>query len=77
MATWLTHLRVAERVSEQINISDRSLFFAGNIAPHSDTLSDISDWCANGDKTTCDVQGFYIKYISDRLYPEVLRKQCA
>jgi len=42
MATWLTHLRVAERVADQINISDRSLFFAGSIAPDSDMLSDIS-----------------------------------
>ena len=55
MATWLTHLRVAERVADKINISDRSLFFAGSIAPDSDMFSDISHWCANGDKTTCDV----------------------
>lgn len=70
MATWLTHLRVAERVADQINISDRSLFFAGSIAPDSDMFSDISHWCANGDKTTCDVQGFYINYISDSLHAE-------
>jgi hypothetical protein len=70
MATWLTHLRVAERVSDPINISDKSSFFAGSIAPDSDTLSDISHWCANGDKTTCDAQGFYIKYISDSLHTE-------
>ena len=70
MATWLTHLRVAERVSDQINISDRSLFFAGSIAPDLDTLSDISHWCTNADKTTCDAQGFYIKYISDSLHIE-------
>lgn len=66
MATWLTHLRVAEKVSDKINISDRSLFFAGCIAPDSDALSDISHWCADGDKTTCDAQGFYIKYVSDK-----------
>lgn len=70
MATWLTHLRVAERVSDQINISDRSLFFAGSIAPDSDTLSDISHWCTNADKTTCNTQGFYVKYISDNLHIE-------
>ncbi len=64
MATWLTHLRVAERVSEQIDVFDRSLFFAGSIAPDSDIFPDISHWCTSGDKTTCDVQGFYIKYIS-------------
>jgi len=64
MATWLTHLRVAERVADQLNISDRSLFFAGSIAPDSDIPSDISHWCVNGDKTTCDVQGFFNDYIS-------------
>ena len=68
MATWLTHLRVAERVSDQIKISDRSLFFAGIIAPDSDTPSDISHWCTNADKTTCDAQGFYLKYISGSLH---------
>jgi hypothetical protein len=46
------------------------LFFAGSIAPDSNTLSDISHWCINADKTTCDAQGFYIKYISDSLYTE-------
>jgi hypothetical protein len=70
MATWLTHLRIAEKVSAQINISDRSLFFAGSIAPDSDMPSDISHWCVNGDKTTCDVHGFYINCISDSLYVE-------
>ena len=70
MATWLTHLRVAERVADQINISDRSLFFAGSIAPDSDTIPDISHWCTNADKTTCDAQGFYIKYIPDSLHTE-------
>ena len=70
MATWLTHLRIAEKVSAQINISDRSLFFAGSIAPDSDMPSDISHWCVNGDKTTCDVHGFYINCISDSLHVE-------
>lgn len=39
MATWLTHLRVAERVADQINISDRGLFFAGSIAPDSEFIA--------------------------------------
>lgn len=33
MATLLTHLRIAERLSDQINIIDRSVFFVGSIAP--------------------------------------------
>jgi hypothetical protein len=70
MATWLTHLRVAERVADRINISDRSLFFAGSIAPDSDMSSDSSHWCTDGDKTTCDAQGFYIEYLSGSFYAE-------
>ncbi len=70
MATWLTHLRVAEKMSNQINITDRSLFFAGSIAPDTDIPSDISHWCTSADKTTCDAHGFYIKYISHNLQTE-------
>ena len=70
MATWLTHLRVAERVSGKINISDRSLFFAGSVAPDSDLLPDTSHWCNNANKATCDAQSFYSKHISDNLHTE-------
>jgi hypothetical protein len=65
MATWLTHLRVSERLIDKIKVSDNSLFFAGSIAPDTDILPDISHWCNNGDKTTCDVSSFYCKYISN------------
>ncbi len=69
MATWLTHLRVSERLIDKIKISDHSLFFAGSIAPDSDILPDISHWCVNGDKTTCDVSSFYYKYITNYTFP--------
>lgn len=65
MATWLTHLRVSEKLINRIKISDKSLFFAGSIAPDTVIMPDISHWCVNGDKTTCDVSGFYYKYISN------------
>lgn len=65
MATWLTHLRVAEKVSDLINIKDKSYFFAGSIAPDSDIPPDVSHRCVDGDKTTCDAQGFVIKYVLD------------
>lgn len=65
MATWLTHLRVSERLIDKIKISDNSLFFAGSIAPDTDISPDISHWCVNGDKTTCDVGNFYCKYITN------------
>ena len=65
MATWLTHLRVAEKVSDLINIKDKSYFFAGSIAPDSDIPPDVSHRCVDGDKTTCDAQRFVIKYVLD------------
>lgn len=65
MASWLTHLRVSERLCDKIKISDNSLFFAGSIAPDTDISPDISHWCINGDKRTCDVSSFYCKYISN------------
>lgn len=65
MATWLTHLRVSERLIGKVEISDNSLFFAGCIAPDTDISPDVSHWCTNGDKTTCDVDGFYKRYISN------------
>jgi hypothetical protein len=65
MATWLTHLRVSERLINKIKISDNSLFFAGSIAPDTDILPDTSHWCVHRDKTTCDVSNFYYKYVSN------------
>ena len=65
MATWLTHLRVSMKLITKIKISDHSLFIAGSIAPDTNISPDISHWCVNGDKTTCDVSGFYCKYISN------------
>ena len=63
MATWLTHLRISERLIDKINISDHSLFFAGSIAPDTDISPAISHWCIGSDKETCDVRDFYSKYI--------------
>lgn len=63
MATWLTHLRVSERLIDKIKISDHSLFFAGSIAPDTNISPDVSHWCVNGDKATCDVNRFYYKHI--------------
>ncbi len=34
-------MRVAEKVSDQLNVTDTNLFFAGSIAPDTDMLSDI------------------------------------
>lgn len=63
MATWLTHLRIADRLFDEIKINDKTLFFAGNIAPDINISPDITHWCINGDKATCDVNSFYHEYI--------------
>jgi hypothetical protein len=64
MATWLTHLRVADAVSRNFNIQNKTLYFAGSIAPDTDISPDITHWCVHGDKTTCGIDGFYNKYLS-------------
>lgn len=66
MATWITHLRVADRVCEKIIITDKALYFAGSIAPDTSIPPDISHWCSNADKSNCDVELFYEKYIANR-----------
>lgn len=63
MATWLVHLRVADKIFDSMDIRDGSLFFAGSIAPDADNLPDTSHRCKNGDKTTCDADGFYKEYL--------------
>ncbi|MHC1694790.1 MAG: zinc dependent phospholipase C family protein [Eubacteriales bacterium] len=63
MATWLTHLRVADAVSDFTDIKNKTLFFAGSIAPDSGMSADITHWCVGGDKCNCDAQGFFHKYL--------------
>lgn len=42
MASWVTHLMIADRVSEQISELDRHSFCVGNIAP--DCNVENEDW---------------------------------
>ena len=63
MATWLTHLRVADAVRSSLDITDIPLYFVGSIAPDNEFESDISHLCKNGDKTTCNLKGFYHNHI--------------
>ena len=68
MATWLTHLRVADKIFDRFYFRNRSLFFVGCIAPDTVVPPDISHWCTNGDKTTCDTVRFYSKYLEGRFH---------
>ena len=63
MATWLTHIRVAEIINKKLNIKDAPLFFVGSIAPDNGFEADISHWCVNGNKSTCDINRFYRDYV--------------
>lgn len=54
MATWMTHLRVADRLYNRLKISDDALYFTGCIAPDANEPPDKTHWCVNGDKTTCN-----------------------
>jgi len=65
MATMLTHLRVADRLVDKLKIDDGARFFLGVIAPDDGAQPDVTHWCVNGDKTTCDCDGYYDKYIKN------------
>lgn len=66
MATWLTHLRVADKVADSLNIQNFPLYFVGSIAPDNDFPADCSHWCTNGDKKTCSTNKFYDEFVRNR-----------
>lgn len=76
MATALMHLRVADALLEPCQIIANDLFFAGSIAPDSNSdsanwripvtqaeASNISHWTVSGDKSQCHFERFYDTYI--------------
>lgn len=67
MATYVTHLRIADKIYDNLKIRDSSLFFIGCIAPDTDVPPDQSHCCINGDKTTCNTDQFFKKYIENKL----------
>lgn len=68
MATWLTHLRVADQVLSTIRVRNIPLYFAGSVAPDTSIPPDISHFCREGDKTACDLEGFFQRYLLGRFY---------
>ncbi|WDV45752.1 zinc dependent phospholipase C family protein [Clostridiaceae bacterium M8S5] len=76
MATWITHLRVAERILHYYDFSMKE-FLAGNIAPDSGVHNEngtscnppkkVTHWMFkdNNGKNQFDAEGFYKKYISE------------
>lgn len=73
MATWIAHLRVAEKILEKKPQVNYECFTVGNIGPDSgvpnedyssfDPPRDITHWMEDGENT--NAEGFYIKYLKD------------
>ncbi|MCQ1531837.1 zinc dependent phospholipase C family protein [Lutispora saccharofermentans] len=64
MATWLTHLRVAEKIKERIRDIDLDYFMAGSIAPDSGK-KEITHFCkgTSDEDRYIDLNSFYNKYL--------------
>ena len=76
MASWIIHLRIADRLLEQLDV-DAENFIAGNIAPDcGKKLPDggffpdahVTHFTASG-KGSCDYNGFYEKYVRPEKVP--------
>ena len=84
MATWITHLMIADRVLEAIPQLDRHGFCVGNIAPDCNVENEdwtqfvpsreITHWMSADRKVATDCDKFYDQYISKRKH-EIKSKQ--
>jgi len=76
MASWIVHLRVAEKVAKKISGFEDELFWIGNIAPDSGTWDarvknyvpspKISHWCETDSKKTIQPDRFYIENLEGK-----------
>lgn len=76
MATWITHLMIADRVLEAIPELDRQGFCVGNIAPDCNVENEdwtefvpsreITHWMSADRKIATDCDRFYNEYIASR-----------
>lgn len=78
MATWLVHLRIAERILNEIPLPRRD-FLAGNIAPDCgfpdgnggfDPPTSLTHWTKTGKKRDCDYTGF-----AEKMFP-LAKNEC-
>lgn len=77
MASWVTHLMIADRVLDVIPELDRHGFCVGNIAPDCNVENDdwtkfipsreITHWMSAERKTASDSERFYSEYILGRM----------
>lgn len=78
MATWITHLMLADRVLEAIPQLDRHGFCVGNIAPDCNVENEdwtrfvpsreITHWMTADRKVITDCDRFYDEYVTNRKY---------
>lgn len=76
MATWVTHLMIADRVLEKIPALDRRGFCVGNIAPDCNVENEdwtqftppreVTHWMSAERKKLSDCDRFYKEYITNR-----------
>lgn len=76
MATWVTHLMVADGVLEQVSGLDRHGFCVGNIAPDCNVENEdwteytppraVTHWMSGERKTASDCDRFYKEYVENR-----------
>ena len=76
MATWVTHLMIADRVLDQISGLDRHGFCVGNIAPDCNVENEdwtcftpsreVTHWMTEKRKVASDCDRFYKEYIEKR-----------
>jgi len=76
MATWVTHLMVADRVLEQVPELARHEFCVGNIAPDCNVENEdwtqfippreVTHWMSAERKVAADCERFYVEYMENR-----------
>lgn len=76
MASWVTHLMLADRVLKAIPELDRHSFCVGNIAPDCNVENEdwteftpsreVTHWMSAEKKTAADCERFYDTYVTDR-----------
>ena len=76
MATWITHLMIADRVLERVPQLDKKGFCVGNIAPDCNVENEdwtqfvpsreVTHWMSADRKIATDCERFYQEYIENR-----------
>lgn len=77
MATWIVHLRIADRLIEKYNINHKKEFVVGSVSPDcgygvKDSFGEftpppeITHWAPGGVKKHCRYKDFYNEYLSDK-----------